>query len=194
MDIADSLIEIMRKTAKKEAKQHEAGIVYGKVTHVNPLRIMVNNSYEIGENFMVVSPWCKHTVIKIPTNDVLKHDHEIVSALNDVQGVTSAGPVTFIPANIEIPTDPQTGLPDMDKMSEIGGGSVLSLNHDHGGHTVKALPEILLWRGLKVGDMVQIIRFQSGSVHWVIGRVEGMTNEGQVDSDFNIVGNEEEQS
>lgn len=48
-------------------------------------------------------------------------------------------------------------------------------------HTIKAvkteesLPDILLWRGLKVGDLVYMIRCCQGQKYYVLQRKEGIT-------------------
>jgi len=38
-----------------------------------------------------------------------------------------------------------------------------------------ALPDILLWRGLQVGDEVYMIRFSDGQKYYVLQRKEGIT-------------------
>lgn len=38
-------------------------------------------------------------------------------------------------------------------------------------------PKIKLWRGLKVGDKVRMIRLKQGQLYYVIERVEGITND-----------------
>lgn len=50
-------------------------------------------------------------------------------------------------------------------------------------HTIPAwqtdpdFPKIKLWRGLKVGDKVRMIRLKAGQLYYVIERVEGITND-----------------
>lgn len=41
--------------------------------------------------------------------------------------------------------------------------------------TEVALPDILLWRGLQVGDKVYMIRFSEGQKYYVLQRKEGIT-------------------
>ena len=40
-----------------------------------------------------------------------------------------------------------------------------------------ALPKIMLWRGLWVGDVVRMLRVQQGQFFYVLEREEGVTNE-----------------
>lgn len=42
-------------------------------------------------------------------------------------------------------------------------------------YTEVALPDILLWRGLQVGDEVYMIRFSEGQKYYVLQRKEGIT-------------------
>lgn len=42
-------------------------------------------------------------------------------------------------------------------------------------YTEDALPDILLWRGLQVGDEVYMIRFSEGQKYYVLQRKEGIT-------------------
>jgi hypothetical protein len=46
----------------------------------------------------------------------------------------------------------------------------------------EALPEICLWRKLRKGDKVRIIRLEGGAIHWVTGRIEdNMANDSDED-------------
>ena len=42
-------------------------------------------------------------------------------------------------------------------------------------YTEDALPDILLWRGLQVGDEVYMLRFSEGQKYYVLQRKEGIT-------------------
>ena len=48
--------------------------------------------------------------------------------------------------------------------------------------TKTALPEYLAWRGLRIDDQVIVIRF-GGSMHYVMERVGGITNDGSTAGD-----------
>jgi len=43
--------------------------------------------------------------------------------------------------------------------------------------TEMALPEIMLWRGLKIGDKVRLLRSFSGQRYYILERQEGITND-----------------
>lgn len=101
----------------------------GKVTNDNPLQIKLGEEaggivLDGDDIILTESVVSKKLYIK-------KHAHDEDEQLNDTQGVTAAGPVTFLPAGVEIPIDPNTGLPDMDAIAEMGGGAVLTLKHKH---------------------------------------------------------------
>lgn len=54
----------------------------------------------------------------------------------------------------------------------------ISSGHSHiikAVETEKSLPDILLWRGLKVGDQVYMIRCCQGQKYYVLQRKEGIT-------------------
>lgn len=60
--------------------------------------------------------------------------------------------------------------------TEMGGNpahthAVLPFN------TEKAHPEIMLWRGLEVGDKVRLLRCFSGQRYYILERQEGITND-----------------
>ena len=42
---------------------------------------------------------------------------------------------------------------------------------------LKALPKILLWRGLREGDIVRMLKVQNGQYYYVLEREKGITNE-----------------
>lgn len=99
---------------------------------------------ELTESFLIVSALCKEATIKIPSNDTLAHTHII-------PGVTT----------------------------ESAGNSVSSTHS----HTVPQsttesskgyFPDILLWRGLEVGDDVYMIRCCQGQKYYVLQRKEGI--------------------
>ena len=53
-------------------------------------------------------------------------------------------------------------------------------NHTHtvlAFDTTTTLPDITLWRGLKVGDIVYMIKLSSGQKYFIMQREEGITND-----------------
>lgn len=50
-------------------------LVYGEVTSDNPLKIKVDNRFELDETFLILSQNVRETWIKIPEQDDFKHFH-----------------------------------------------------------------------------------------------------------------------
>ena len=181
-EILESVIDIVRA----ELRKYEPLSCVGEVVGVNPLRVKVG-SYTIDEDFMVVDSSCRKTVINIPTDEKYEHNHDEDEMLTDVTAVAATGgPVTFAPANAAIIEqtvyeydDDGNVIGSHTEYSLAGGGSVLTLKHKHSIHT--ALPRILVYRGLKVGDKVNVLRI--GSVHIIRGRVGVLTNDGTLEDD-----------
>ena len=196
--ILDTVIDIVRS----ELRKFEPLVCVGEVTHVNPLNIKVG-SYSIDEDFMVIDSSCRKTVINIPTDKSFEHTHMMDNALVDHTAVGNMGaPIVFVPQGMEafVPsgnspdynTYPETGYSDLETDTKGTGANpyymvnpaipnptTLSLKHAHAIHN--ALPKILVHRGLKVGDKVNVLRI--GSVHIIRGRVGMLTNDGSLDDD-----------
>ena len=118
-----------------------AEITFGEVTSISPLKIKVENRFEIDETFLLLSAFVREKWINVPEDANFKHTHPIPEWQTDPAG---PGPHT---------------------------------------HTISAwvtemdFPKIKLWRGLKVGDQVRMIRLKNGQLYYVIERVEGITND-----------------
>lgn len=148
------IITLIQDIATRVAKQHAPQIFYGKVTGVEPLKIRVDERYEVGEGFLLLDSRCVETWIKIPQDDEYEHVHKIKGTTKNtkVTGLTTA--------------------------CTAGGASVTdTIGHTHEIEfdSQKALENIKLWRGLVEGDVVKIIRV--GSLHYVLERVEGISND-----------------
>lgn len=190
--ILDTVLDIVRS----ELKKFEPLVCVGEVTHVNPLNVKVG-SYSIDEDFMVIDSSCRKTVINIPTNENYEHTHSMADALVNHTAIGNMGaPVVFVPQGIEpfVPNpnfDPSQERTDDDTNKGTGTNpywiinpaipnpTTLTLKHSHGIHN--ALPKILVHRGLKVGDKVNVLRI--GSVHIIRGRVGMLTNDGSLVDD-----------
>ena len=132
------LVKIMQDAGKMPAGE-TTDLLFGVVTSVSPLKIKIDNRFEVDEKFLILSALVKETVIKIPERDANNHRHEIPQHTTSPAG---EGPHTHI-----IPTY----------------------------NTNNALPDILLWRGLQVGDKVRILRVNKGQQFFVLEREEGIT-------------------
>lgn len=181
MGTAEFIFDMIRGESRKAARNAAPSITIGHVVDVNPLRVRIGD-YEIDEDFMRIASHCRRNVLKIPTNDSSKHTHECGDSLSfTLSGATAAGPVTFTC----MPLDPTEIPPEP--------GPSVTFKHNH--EIKPALPEILLWRGLRKGDDVLILKFESSSVHYIIERLDKLSNDGSsVDEAENISDpNEEEQ-
>ena len=136
----NKLVKIMQEAGKAPSGE-TTDLLFGVVTSVSPLKIKIDNRFEVDEKFLILSALVKETVIKIPERDANNHRHEIPQHETSPAG---EGPQThshIIPAY----------------------------------NTNNALPDILLWRGLQVGDKVRILRVNKGQQFYVLEREEGIT-------------------
>lgn len=190
MDFVIRLLEEVKRMIWAAIRQSEPRVLFGEVTSDSPLKIKVKNTYEIDEDFMVLDSRCVETWIKIPTDGSPQHSHTMEKALVNYTATGNMGaPIVFVPAGMApfVPNpnfDPSKEQTDKDipgsgsnpkqiQNPDIPNPTMLQLEH---AHTINdALEKICLWRGLKKGDKVKIIRI--GSVHFVVERVEGITND-----------------
>ncbi len=133
----NKLIKIMQD-ASKPASGETTDLLFGVVTSVSPLKIKIDNRFEVDERFLILSALVKETVIKIPEREENKHLHVIPQHTTSAAG---EGPHTH---------------------------TILQMD------TRSALPDILLWRGLRVGDKVRILRVNKGQQFFVLEREEGI--------------------
>lgn len=153
-DIAQVLIETIQRIARAVAQQQACVLLFGEVLAVGPLKIKVDQRYEIGEDFILLDSRCVETRIQVPQHDQASHLHR-------VQGTTGS---TVLALVAPAPSGP---IPDPT-------GHTHSIDFD----SQEALPDILLWRGLEVGDKVKMLRI-STQLHYVLERVGGVTNDPQ---------------
>lgn len=99
---------------------------------------------ELTESFLILGALCKSTTIKIPSDDSLSHTHTISSIVTEQASVGDLGSHTH---------------------------SISKITTDEG---KGKFPEIMLWRGLQVGDDVYMIRCCNGQKYYVLQRKEGI--------------------
>jgi len=133
----NKLLKIMQEAGKIPAGE-TTDLLFGEVTSVSPLKIKIDNRFEVDEKFLILSALVKETVIKIPEREENKHSHVIPQHTTSAAG---EGPHTHT-------------IPQM--------------------NTLSALPDILLWRGLIVGDKVRVLRVNQGQMFYVLEREEGI--------------------
>ena len=144
--------------AERVCKRFDVGFIYGEVISVQPLQIRVDDRYVIDETFIVLSGFCKETIIKIPNNKDYEHVHLIKGTTKNTK--------------VALTTTATMGLSGPATVTDASGHT-----HEIEFDSQKALPDILLWRGLRKGDKVHLIRFTQASIHFVIERIVGVTNE-----------------
>lgn len=96
----NKLLKIMQEAGKMSAGE-TTDLLFGVVTSVSPLKIKIDNRFEVDEKFLILSALVKET-------------------------------------------------------------------------TISALPDIILWRGLRVGDKVRVLRVNQGQMFYVLEREEGI--------------------
>lgn len=145
-----TFVETVKRIVERYLESKKpADICFGEVKAVSPLVIRVDNRFEIDETFLMLSAFVKEKWINIPEDADNQHIH-IIPAIDDEGGIWQ--------------TDPAAG----------------PATHTHTiseWKTKLALQKIKLWRGLKVGDKVRMIRLKEGQLYYVIERMEGITND-----------------
>ena len=144
------------KTLLQAAKQHSqipdsqfSDVLSGLVTEVNPLKIKVGDKLILTEKNLILSAFVQETWINIPTTHGEEGVDDVFMHRHEINAET--------------------------ELANDGQGA------DHK-HAIKvftefALPKILLWRGLQVGDRVYLLRVAKGQSYFVLQRQEGITNE-----------------
>lgn len=167
-NIGDYLLGTIEKIAKRIITSREPCILQGEVTSAEPLKIRIKDGYEIESEHIILDIRCCETWIKIPknTNDGFTHVHEI---------------------------DAETELAKTDGILNPGSGGASWTEANGHKHSIKiktksALPEICLFRALKKGDKVRVLRLGGGKLHYVLERIE-TTIFNDSDEDGGIYGN-----
>lgn len=165
MDFVARLLDAVREIVRENIDQSAPILLYGEVLGVAPIKIRVKDTYEVDEDFLILDSRCKETWIKIPTDGEPEHEHDEDDKLCDLTFAFNPGAGG---ATLSISGD----VTVVDPTLSTGNGTV-HLKHKH--KIEKSLEKICLWRGLKAGDRVKILRI--GSVHIVLERLEGITND-----------------
>jgi hypothetical protein len=124
-------------------------LVVGEVTSVNPLKVKVENR-ELTESFLIVGALVKETHIYTDNVKKLDHRHKVPSATTQLGGA----PNTHEHLIDERDTDPNYNSDGL-------------LYHD-------ADFDIMLWRGLKQGDIVWMLKLAQGQKYYIMQREEGV--------------------
>lgn len=72
----NKLIQTIQSMAKPPIGE-TTDLLFGEVTSVSPLKIRVDNRFEVDEQFLILSALVKETIIHIPTAETSMHSHTI---------------------------------------------------------------------------------------------------------------------
>lgn len=126
--------------------------VMGTVVNLNPLIIQVG-TINLTENFLMLSPFCIETKIN------LSHSHEMTGSTKSTSLGSHMHSVTISNTNYAT------------SEADLGSHS-----HDVEIQSANGLGIVTLWRGLKVGDDVLMLRGANGQKYYVLQRQEGIGN------------------
>lgn len=62
----EKLVKIMQKASKKAIDNTNlSDTLYGTITSISPLRLKVDNRFEVGEDFLILSPFCFKNEVEV---------------------------------------------------------------------------------------------------------------------------------
>lgn len=143
----------MIRQAGQTPQSQVTDIVFGVVTSVDPIKVSIEGR-EIGTALLIVGPWCQETHIKMPNFSIVPHRHDVLT---------------------------QTTTSDTHTHSVPTIGSTGSYTHTHQvpAHNTELenieITDVILWRGLQVGDAVMMFKFARGQKYYIERRVEHLT-------------------
>lgn len=126
--------------------------VMGTVIKLNPLIIQVG-TMNLSESFLMLSPFCVETKIN------LNHSHQASGSTKSTNLGSHLHSVTINSSNYAT------------SEADLGSHS-----HEIEIQSENGLGVITLWRGLKVGDNVLMLKGANGQKYYVLQRQEGLGN------------------
>lgn len=140
------------QTITRSPVRNSTDFVLGTVTNVKPLMVAVGTTV-LPEKYLMLSPFCVETKIN------LNHSH-------NTTGTTGS-----------------TDLGSHNHSVTINSSSYATTDRDLGEHShsinlnsADGLGIITLWRGLKVGDTVLMLKGMQGQKYYILQRQEGIGN------------------
>ena len=166
MDWAQRMIDFATQQATRIAKNYASELCICTVVSANDdgsNAVIKWNNINIGSELLIQTPFTIENVVEIPEGDSPTHYHKISASLTDRVGVTSTGAtVMFIPSSVDISAaQNENGTYDTELLNELLGDldpSKLEIAHDHSGKTSNELPKVRIWRGVKAGDSVLVLK------------------------------------
>lgn len=157
MGDGSKLIKVMREAAKP-TENERVGISIGEVISITPIKIRCDK-LELTEAFLLLSPFCRALTLS-----VFQHNHTITTTVQNARSHTHTTPTGT------------TGAGGTDSHTHSIPAAVTGNDGDHG-HTAAssetdALTSVTVWRGLQVGDKVQMLKCAGGQTYYVLERIE----------------------
>lgn len=157
----ERLVNIMNQV-RNEDKSDTTDLLFGIVTSTSPLKIKVENRFEVSEEFLMLSAMCKEMTIT-----TLAHNHDISTTVNQNGSHTHSTPAA-------ITGDTTVGSFGSHTHSIPANTTGQNGTHDHSTTSTSSneLTSITLWRGLQVNDKVRMLRVSKGQLYYVLEREE----------------------
>lgn len=144
------------QAAGKTPQNKITDLVIGQVTSVDPLKVKVENR-ELTESFLILGALVKETHIYNLNVEKLEHRHKVPKTTTDAMTCTAAHAHTIQERNTNDDT--------CTKVTDEHG-------RDHIYHDIDF--DIMLWRGLRVGDIVWMLKLAQGQKYYILQREEGV--------------------
>lgn len=153
----EKLMTIIQQTSKSVMKSSEStDLIMGRVTSSAPLRIKIEDKFELASQYFILSPFC-YTTTRTFT----------VTTNQPSQVVSTTDSVVTIP-ELEVVIDPATEPTGktLEATVTVPGQSITIP-----AQTLVSEPEtVTLWRGLQTGDTVRLLRISGGQKYYVLDR------------------------
>lgn len=173
MNFADLLIKTTRDQTNRAIQNNASDLCIGTMSGTNA--VTLEEGYTVSGSMLSFTQFCYDQVISLPYKDASRasHKHDIYDALHNMMGLTETGSnVVFYPEEMHsvVQQDPTTAYGTLSG----AGMTKLQLKHDH--DESEELPQIRLWRGVKDGDRVLVLKVNTR--HFVVlCRLGAVTNE-----------------
>lgn len=145
----EKLVGIIRQGAKNAIPQTTlTDLLFGIVTSVSPLKILIENRFEVDSSFLLLSPFCYENKVKF---EIPEHDHNVT--IENHKGLKHKHYI------------------DKTKTTETEESEEIILNHSASStKSAKKTIEVILWNGLEIGDKVSLLRVSNGQKYYVLDK------------------------
>lgn len=148
----EALLEVMRNSAVSAIPPEvRTDLIYGNITSISPIRVSIENRFEVDESMLILSPWCYDKTI---TFTVPSHAH------------------TASATELEVPAHKHTLVDEPEKKtSEVASVSLSPSVSIRANESEQV--SLKVWDGIGVGDKVVLLRVASGQQYIVLFKVGG---------------------